>query len=589
MSPSYKHFQSDNKKHDYDRYDMYNPEFESPINMEDQYKNTILSRNIKKWTEFCAFLRWMPDIYYDLITPKEGQRIKLDLYQRVMLRLLVRFPQVYFCIPRGGSKTLIGVMAQYFIAITYPGIKLSITASTKESAVKIWREKHDEILKYYPLINDEISSAQFSKDTGKVIFYNSSIIDNLANSQNSKGLRRHRGNLEESALIDKDTYDDAIEPIFNIPRSTVTGLVDPTELNSQLCRFSTSGYKNSDEYEKIKQMVREMVDCEGSFVFGSDWFIPIHFKRQKLSTINKARKGNVIRFKQNYLNEWIGATDGALINISKLIKARTLIKPELECPKDKKGYYELNEYIIGVDVARSNIESNNKTSIVVLKIIRSQSGVIRQVQIVNIINPPNGLNFREQSLVVKRVYYKYGGSMDIDISRVKAVVVDGNTLGMGLVDRLLEDITDDETNEELGCWATINTDDRPTVSDSPPIVYVLKAQGINDDIIRIFMDYVESGKLKLLKPYDDIKDDLSKDIDSTSVEVVGFQTQQLIDEVANLRLKKTQTTITVEQIIKRVDKDRFSALSYALYYIALFLEREEKEQEEDASKYMFLN
>lgn len=590
MSPSYSKFQNDNMKYENDRYDRYNSSFETPINTEDVEKTNIINKNIKKWTEFCSFLRWMPDVYFDMITPREGKKIKLDLYQRIMLRLLVRFSQNYFCIPRGGSKTMIGVMAQYFIAISFPGITLSITASTKEAAVKIWREKHDEILVFYPTLSDEIASAQFSKDTGKVVFQNGSIVDNLANAQNSKGLRRRRGNLEESAMIDKDLYDDAIEPIFNIPRTTMTGEIDPTELNGQINRFTTAGYKNSDEYEKIRQMVNEMSDCNGSFIFGSDWFIPIHFKRQKKSVIDKARKGNVVRFKQNYLNEWIGCSDGALLNISKMIKARTLSKPELECPKDKKGNLELNEYCIGVDVARSDRDSNNKTSIVVLKIIRNQNNRIRQIQVVNIINPPNGLNFREQSIIVKKVFYKYGGSLDLNKSRVKAVVIDGNTIGMGLIDRLLEDVTDDETNEELGCWATINTDDRPTINNASPIIYVLKAQGINADIIRIFLDYVESNKLKLLKQYEDIRDDSlkEKNIDSILIEAACFQTQLLLDEVANLRLKKTQTTITVEQVVKRIDKDRYSALCYAIYYISLFLDKEEIEETSNLLDYLFV-
>ncbi len=586
MSPSYSKYQDNNMKHDHDRYDMYNSSFETPIDTSDPKKMSLLSNNIKKWTEFCAFLKWMPDVYFDMVTPKDGQRIFLDLYQRVMLRLLVRFPQNYFCNPRGSSKTMIGVMAQYFVALTEPGITLSITASTKEAAVKIWREKHDEILKYYPSLKDEIVSAQFAKDTGKVVFQNGSVVDNLANAQNSKGLRRRRGNLEESALIDKDLYDDAIEPIFNIPRTTMTGEIDPTELNGQINRFSTSGYKNSDEYEKIRQMVREMIECEGSFVFGSDWFIPIHFKRQKKSVIDKARKGNVVRFRQNYLEEWIGASDGALLNISKLIKARTLTKIELECPKDKKGNLELCEIIFGVDVARSASQSNNKTAIVVLKIIRNLKGAIRQVQVINIVVPPNGLNFKEQSIIIKKLFYKYGGHSDLAKSRVKAVVIDGNVIGRGLIDRLLEDVTDPDTNEELGCWDTINTEQRPEVEDSPKIVYDFTAQGLNGDIITQFLNYVESGKLKLLKSFEDVKDSLPKNnniIDENEIlaEAACINTQQFIDEVANLRLKKTTNSITVECVVKRIDKDRYSAMAYALFYIFLFLEKEEQEYEEE--------
>lgn len=499
---SYKNFTSKNKKHTKNRTDIYDAAFETPLNPDDN--SNLIGKNISKWAEFTSFIRFYPDIFYDMLKPEVGG-IELDLYQRVMMRTLSRFPQNYFCIPRGGSKTLTQIMVAYHTAICFPNVTLAITASTKESAVKIWKEKHEEILRFYPSIKDEIKSENFSKDSGRVEFQNGAIIDNLANAQSSKGLRRRRGSLEESALIDKDLYDDAIEPIFNIPRTTMTGEIDPAELNGQINRFSTSGYKNSDEYEKILTMVKETGDLKGSFVFGSDWRIPIHFGRQKMSVINKARQGNVTRFRQNYLCDWIGASDGALINISKLIKARTITHPELSCPRDKNKNFLLHEYVIGVDVARSAAESNNKTAIVVLKIIRNSNNLIRQVQVVNIIEPPNGLSFKEQSIMVKRVFKNYGGNQDTSLSRVKAVIVDGNGVGGGLIDRLLEDVTDPETNEELGCWATINTDQKPDVPNSPEIVYNLKSQGINQDIITQFLDYVESGKLKLLKSYDDIK------------------------------------------------------------------------------------
>ncbi len=578
----YANFETKNKKNEKDRYDIYEPEFESPFK-QSEYNSSIISKHIKEFTELSSFLRWMPDIFWDLYKPEVGGLI-FDLHQRVMIRLLARFPENYFCAPRGISKTLVHVMDQYHTACCFPCVSLSITASTKEQSVKIWKDKHEEILRFYPSFAENIKSANFSKDTGKVEFVNGSIIDNLANSQQSKGLRRHRGGLEESALIDKDTYDDCIEPIFNIGRTTMTSENNPEELNGQINRYSTSGYKNSDEYEKILTIARSMIDLKGTFVFGSDWFIPVHFGRQKKSTIDKARKSNIIRFKQNYLCDWVGVSDGGLINISKLIKARVISPPDLECPKDKKGNLDLCEYVIGVDVARSSSESNNKTSIIVLKIIRNTSGSIRQIQLHNIINPPNGLNYEEQSIIVKRVFYKYGGNLDITKSRVKAIVIDGNTIGQGLVEKLLEDVTDFETNEEYGGWATINTDDKSKSNDAPKILYVLKAQGINGDIIRTFINYVESNILKLVKPYDDIKDNLPKDSKEDylfNIELVCTQVQLLIDEVANLKLKKTQNTVTVEPVIKRIDKDRYSALVYALFYISLFLEYEDDDSDYD--------
>jgi len=576
--PSHKNFQSNNKKNTKDRYDIYQPDYYTPIteSQDDKFK-----KNIHKWAEFVSFIRFHPDIFYDMIKPETGG-IKLDLYQRVMMRSLARFPYNYFCIPRGGSKTMIEIMAVYHAAVWFPNVKISITASTKESAVNIWKEKHDEILRYYPAIASEIKNANFAKDTGKVEFQNGAIIDNLANAPSSKGLRRHRGSIEESSLIDKDLYEDAIEPIFNVPRSTLGGDIDPTELNSSINRFTTSGYKNSDEYEVILKMVKQMTNTQGTFVFGSDWTIPVHFGRQKMSTINKARQGNTIRFQQNYLCKWVGNSDGGLINVSKLMKQRTLPMPEFEIPTDKRKNPELSEYVISVDVARSASNSNNKTAIVILKLVRNAKGTVKQVRLVNIITPPNGLNFTEQAVEVKRAFYRYGGNHNINKSRVKAVVIDANTIGQGLVDRLLEDTTDSETNEELGCWSAINTDQKPEIPNSPSIVYSLKSQGINGDIIRIFIDYVESSKLKLVKPFDDIKTNIPKGTDRSLLEQTCMQYQFLIDEVSNLKLKKTTNSITVEQSIKKVDKDRWSATIYGLYFIELFMSNnDENEIDED--------
>lgn len=567
-----------NDMHSDSKTDIYNSTFTSPVKPSEM-KSDIVSRHIPEFTELTSFLRWMPDIFWDMYKPEKGG-LTFDLHQRVMLRCLARFGENYFCAPRGISKTLIHVMAQYHTCCCFPNITTSITASTKESAVKIWKDKHDEILRFYPSFADNIKKASFSKDYGVVEFVNGSVIDSLANSQQSKGLRRRRGGLEESALIDKETYDDAIEPIFNISRPTMTGVIDPEELNGQINRYSTSGYKNSDEYEQILKVAKDMRELNGSFVFGSDWSIPIHFGRQKMTTINKARDRNLIRFRQNYLCDWIGVSNGGLINISKLIRSRNLNDIELSCPKDKNGKFILNEYVISADIARSESENNNKTAIAVLKIIRGQSGIIRQVKLVNLIEPPNGLNFEEQSIVIKRLFYRYGGNLDIEKSRVKAVIIDANNIGQGVVEELLKETTDPDTNEELGAFATINTDDK-CKPYAPNIVYSLKAQGINGDVIRIFINYVESNRLKLLRQFEDYKDNIPKDVDRIELEQACVNTQFLIDEVANLKLKKTTNSVSVETLVKRIDKDRYSAVAYGLYYIDVFMNIEEEEDDND--------
>lgn len=162
--------------------------------------------------------------------------LEFDDHQRVMMRVNARFQEGYSCCPRGISKTLCHVLMQYHTCVCYAGVTTSLTASTKESAVKIWRDKHEEILRFYPSFEKYIKKQSWGKDYGYVEFVNGSAMDSLANAQTSKGLRRRRGGLEESALIDKETYDDAIAPIFNVSRTTVGGVIDPQELNGQIWR-----------------------------------------------------------------------------------------------------------------------------------------------------------------------------------------------------------------------------------------------------------------------------------------------------------------------------------------------------------------
>lgn len=102
------------------------------------------------------------------------------------------------------GKTFIELLNLYVIALLYPDSNLSMSAQTREASAKLIKEKHQEIVKFYPLIGAEIVKANFSKDTAEVIFTSGSKLDNLANTQSSKGLRRHRLNMEESALINDE-------------------------------------------------------------------------------------------------------------------------------------------------------------------------------------------------------------------------------------------------------------------------------------------------------------------------------------------------------------------------------------------------
>jgi len=189
------------------RTDMYNPNFSPTVSSQGINESSNFMKNLPKWVEFVSWARWYPDLFYDLITPETGS-IYIDLDERIFLRATARFLSSYGVFPRGFGKTLLEVMSMYHGAIFYPDINNAMSAQTKENAAKLLSEKHREVLKYYPLMANEIQKSSFVKDTAEVLFTSGGKVDILANHQNTKGARRHTLNIEESALLNNALFED---------------------------------------------------------------------------------------------------------------------------------------------------------------------------------------------------------------------------------------------------------------------------------------------------------------------------------------------------------------------------------------------
>lgn len=122
---------------------------------------------------------------------------------------------------------------------------MAMTAQTKANATELLKDKYDEITRQYPWFKNEILKVRSAKDDFELTFVNGSRIDVLANAQTSKGQRRNRIQIEESALIDNYTFEDALKPIVEIGRTTQgkLGTTDPLEINQAISFFTTSGFR----------------------------------------------------------------------------------------------------------------------------------------------------------------------------------------------------------------------------------------------------------------------------------------------------------------------------------------------------------
>ena len=264
-----------------------------------------------------------------------------------------------------------------------------------------------------------------------------------------------------------------------------------------------------------------------------------------------------VAFAQNYESKWVGSADNALVNINKLMDCRSLTESQTIGKSNE-------EYYLGVDVARSQNTNNNQSSVCVARTRRNKDKTrIVSIDIVNIINIPNIMNFTTQACILKKIKKAYNA---------QGVVIDGNGLGAGLIDEVLKESFDPITNESLGCWDTINDDNTPEdPEDAEKIVYNLKAQSLQSKIITNFIDMVDSKKLRLLcnKQMNDFSVSEQDDFDNKVAPFI--QTNCLFEEIANLKLRQLPNGgLTIERVVRKMDKDRVSALIYVLWYINEF-------------------
>ena len=94
-----------------------------------------INKNYELYTKYISFFTAYPDLFIDLITPKESH-FKLFPYQRIFLRASLRYRYHYCTAPRAFAKSFLSILAMYLRCIFLPGSKVFICAPRKRTRNK---------------------------------------------------------------------------------------------------------------------------------------------------------------------------------------------------------------------------------------------------------------------------------------------------------------------------------------------------------------------------------------------------------------------------------------------------------------------
>ena len=543
--------------------------------------------------QYIAYWREYPDMFVDFLQtgndPTRKKSLVFYFYQRVFLRIAVRFRQVYAVFPRGYSKSFLAVLSLMVRCILYPGSKLFTAAGGKSQSAGILKEKVDELCRLVPAFEKEIDrrpgKTQETKDKCIYRFTNGSYFDNVAANEKARGGRRHAGVLEECVGIDGKILQEVLIPMLSISRRCLDGTVQRDEtLNKAQLYITTAGYKNSFPYDKLIQTLVKMVTEPGSaYILGGTYKIPVLTGQyEKTFVQDQKRDGtfNEAAFGREYESRWSGTVEDAFFDGEKFDKNRQLIAPEKEASgrSSKMAYY-----VLSVDVGRKGCQS----VVCVFKVTpQPQGSAIKSL--VNIYTFEDE-HFEDQAIRIKKLYYKY---------KARRLVIDGNGLGIGLIDYMVKrqidpsgDIYPDfgiynDTEGYYKKYRTVDTEDNA--------IYIIKANApINTEAYSIVQSSIESGKVKFLIDEKTAENKLlgTKVGQGMSPAQRGeylmpFKlTSILREEMLNLREENEGVNIILKQASKAIKKDKFSALCYGLYYIKHEEESKKRKKRFDASEW----
>ena len=556
-----------------------------------------LKAQIPVFRKYIAYWREYPDMFVEFLCGgpnAPADTLHLYFYQRVFLRVVMRHRQAYATFPRAYSKSFLSVLVLLLRCVLFPNSHLFVTTGGKEQAAGILKEKVDELCKLIPGMKNEIDwsrgKTKSGKDNIEIIFKNGSKLDIMAARQSSRGKRATGGLMEECILIDQTLLNEVIIPTMNVDRRLPDGTRHKEEtVNKSQIYVTTAGWKSSFAYEKLIELVIKMViEPDEAFVLGGTWRVPVLeglLQRTFVNDLKTSGTYNDASFAREYESEWSGDAENAYFSVERFDKYRVLLQPEYEYSgRSNKSAY----YVIGVDVGRKGCT----TEAVVIKVTPQAQGTSLK-SVVNIYTYDEE-HFETQAINLKKLYYKY---------KARKLVIDGNGLGIGLLDYMVKGQVDPETGDFLPDFGVENDEDKfykkyKTENTETDAIYVIKANmPINTEAHSYVQTQLSSGKIKFLI-----------DESQAKVKLLGTKIGQTMDpEKRNDYLKPfVETTILREQMLNLIEdnegvniilkmanrgvgKDKFSAFEYALYYIKQEEDSRKKKRGRKISDFMFFS
>ena len=533
----------------------------------------FLDANQELFTKYLNLWILYPDLFLDAVQDSEdAKHFHLLPYQRVALRASMRYRYHFWTATRATSKSFTAYLCALVRAILLPRSSIMIASEVKGTVINIAKDKFAQFFRHWPLLEKELTTRADDGKTGvksstnyyELYFKNGSQIT-VVSKDTSRGLRATAAILEECALISEEAYTEVLWPQLNVKRMEVDGTLNVDEPSSPQTFITTASDRTVYMYQRLIEIaVNAVLRPNAYFCWGLSYEIPLHYGLIDKETMLDQRYSNNVSedsFARENLSIWTGNSADAWLDSRRLTKHRSLLKCER---KAKDNLPPGAFYIIGCDVARYSAN----TAIMVIKVLPGDQRFRKNVVYTEVINGANYIT--EQAPRLKKL---------IQLYNPKEIVIDGNGPGIGLLDAMVLPSFDQKTGEQFPAYFTFNDEHhlppeiREPAKEPLPIpkynaiIYDIKAgSGNEDEIHAAFLTAINNGSTAFLAHERVVKDKLMK--------TKKGQRMTAYDRRVFLLPYEMTSRLMDELISSSLEKDRFSALEYALYRIKFYEDKE---------------
>ena len=416
-----------------------------------------------------SFFRYYPDLFYDIIRSPNA-KYKIELPQRLFLRVWARYRNVYITGSRGLTKSYTLQLSKDHDGIFFPGEKIRYVAPAQKQSAKIASDAFKTVEENYPLMAAWWNKNADRNDMFRITTPSGSEFTMYApRGDNCSAIVGEEIAQEGEGGFDIEAFEADVSPTCRLTRK-IQGQDDRSHINLKETYITNASTRQNKAYTVYRHnALRDMIhgDKYDGFCMDMSWIAALLCNLRDIAYFKKERKKLTA---ENWGREmgvrYTGTGENPLRPDEILSRSkRVSVMEEKHCGNANAIY------VVSHDVSYADGRKNAKCADVVVKLtpystITKRDKYRKQVVFVDNYAPPKSHYLQAQR--VKALWMKYC----LNGAQATYLCVDAQSNGTTIVEELMKPTTDGTPN--LCCYEHIRFQEIEQ-PHALPIIYPIKA------------------------------------------------------------------------------------------------------------------